>query len=757
MQRTPLIISVLAIAAIAWGIRRSANAPPPLPPIARPTPSTTSAPATIASTEPQPPHDFMSLVLQAYPEFPSTQPLPIPAELHEGARLILHDPIYLDSFGDLWITRPDAPPTQKIFKSITDDQVHLTREHVLFVHHFLDDSQEWQPQIIAPDADGSFVLISADSRLNLGKRYAYHWDRAFDWNSTTNEGFVVPTDTGVSIFRPRSLPVELHFDFAGPTTAPSTDASAPAPLAAGPQVLLDMRGLLAWIPWNDATPGSHGAARFVDGKWQPLGPDQGWPEKILHLIPLVGGGVLQLIQNDDGTVTQSLGQLDAAPIDHKLVDPLIQQLSDPDPTVRDAASAQLTRYGPGLWPILEKELDDQPPEGQLRIQRLLAAKQNPTFGPMTLLPGNVRVVSHLQDGGVLLVADAGITVPANDPAQPPLSTVPAYITIRPGQPIALAPPALVQDLPPDAHFDIAPDEWIETDSTRGPCRLLGNHLEPLLCKSELQFSQFVGIDRKGRWLFRQGTFEKPTNSTAPTAASPASAGTSSGYSQPNQPTPTLVLDPNLPDATPRLAAWNQPVQCDAVGWDDANWPVVVKGDDAWGLHAEEWSPLPAPPARKFYKSMDDIPPAPTPTTATTQPAPILKDSDGSAYFDGADKLELHRPDGSVITWPLPTAAVGTGEVHLLRTPDNHLFLFNEPGRLLRIVPTPKAREPFKLEATFTRQIPNAHHFTRIWLDPAGRIDLESDPNHLTILYPDGRIPRAISEKMPEEQLKDDEE
>jgi hypothetical protein len=135
----------------------------------------------------------------------------------------------------------------------------------------------------------------------------------------------------------------------------------------------------------------------------------------------------------------------------------------------------------------------------------------------------------------------------------------------------------------------------------------------------------------------------------------------------------------------------------------------------------------------------------------------LTDSDGSQYFDGVNTLEVHRSDGSIIRWPLPPEAVGSGEVHLLRAGDNRLFLFNQPGRLLRIVATPKESEPFKLEATFTRQIPNTDHFTRVWLDPAGRIDLVHDTNHLTILFPDGRTPRAIAEKMPAAQLKDDEE
>jgi len=750
VQKKMLVVPVVIVAAIAiaWGIWHNPR-PPDVIDSNYPLPTSATAPTSAPSTKPNPPTDFLGIVHDAYPEFPATQPLAIPAELHEGARLILHEPIYLDSLGELWITRADAPPTPKVLKNAGDDQVHLTREYVVFVHHVLDDAGQWQPQIVCTDSDGNVVLISADMRLNLGKRFAYRWALAFDWNSTANEGFVVPTDTGVSVFRPRSLPVEVHYDFTNSNTtrtSRSTTEPTTAPIAStgplvGPQVLLDMRGLLAWIPWEANQSGSRGAARFVDERWQPLGPEQSWPEKLLHLIPLVGGGVLQLVVNDDGTVTELLAQLDAAPVNPNVVNPLIDQLSDPDPKVRDAASDELTRYGPGLWPILEKVIDNQPPEGHMRIERLLAAKQSPTLGRMTLLPGKVRVISRLEDGGALLVADAGVSVPNNDPALPPIVTAPAYISIRPGVPVELAPAALVQDLPPDARFDVAADEWIVTDDAHGPQRLLGNHLEPLLHKSEQQFSQFVGIDRKGRWLFRQ----------------------------PGQSTPTLVLDPNLPDVTPRLAAWIDPVSCDVTGWDDGGWPVVMKNDSAWALHAEDWSPLPsAGPARKFYKSLDEMaatmPTAAHPpttiaatTNATSQPSLILTDSDGSQYFGGLSTLEVHRPDGSIVQWLLPAAAVGNGEVHLLRATDDRLFLFNQPGRLLRIVATPKGAEPFKLEATFTRQVPNVDHFTRVWLDPAGRIDLVYGTNHLTILFPDGRTPRAIAEKMPTAQLKDDEE
>jgi hypothetical protein len=711
-----LILSLLAAAlstgTIWWALARPTSrldtkAPAPA------TTTTVAATSQAASTTPAAPTDFLSLVHAEYKDFPATQPLMIPADLPQSARLILAEPIYLDSVGELWITRSDAPPLPTVLKTAGDDQVHLLRERVLFVHRALDDAGNWQPQIVVGNGDGGFSLCIANARLDLGRRYHYHWDRAYDWNSTTNEGFVVPTDGGISIFRPRSLPIESHFEFS------SAASAATQPLGI-PQSLLDMRGLLAWVPAEGASAGSRGAARFVDGQWQPLGPEQSWPANILHLIPLIGGGVLQLVVNDDATVTERRAQLDAVAVDPGTVQPLIDQLSDPDPQKREAASAELSRYGPGLWPLLEKVRDDQPPEGHMRIDRLLAARESPTLGIMTLLPGPVRVLSRLEDGGVLLLAPTGISIPAADPAQPPNITAPAYICIRPDRPIDLAPPPLVADLPADAQFDVAGEEWIVTDTAHGPRRFLGNHLEPLLHRSERTFSQFIGIDRRGRWLFRQ----------------------------PGQPTPTLLIDPNLPDLTPHLPAWVDPIACETVGWDNDNWPVIAKGTSAWALHDEEWAPL----AQGGFKS-SALSPAAAPPATTQAQTPILTDADGTQYFDGRNALELRKPNAALVRWPLPDSAVGSGEVHLVRAGDR-LFLFNQPGRVLRLSATPGGSTSFKLDATFTRGIPNADHLSRVWIDPAGRIDIEYGGNHLTLLFPDGRVPRAIAEKMPVDQLKD---
>ena len=63
---------------------------------------------------------------------------------------------------------------------------------------------------------------------------------------------------------------------------------------------------------------------------------------------------------------------------------------------------------------------------------------------------------------------------------------------------------------------------------------------------------------------------------------------------------------------------------------------------------------------------------------------LLVTPDGAAYYDGRQSLKVSQPDSTIIDWPLPQNAIGSGKPTLLRTRDNLLFLFNEPGRIVRI-------------------------------------------------------------------------
>ena len=247
--------------------------------------------------------------------------------------------------------------------------------------------------------------------------------------------------------------------------------------------------------------------------------------------------------------------------------------------------------------------------------------------------------------------------------------------------------------------------------------------------------------------------------------------------------PTLVIDPTLPDLTPRLPAWQYPVQDGVVGWTEAGWPVVKRGS-AWAIeprwHATDRREERARLHRHFsdaqalhvcdrraadYKSVgqscdrsnnvsdDGTSAQPTTNVATTQPLgpPIGFDSEGAKYYDGR-YASSRRRDGSEVVWPLPAPAVGSWEHPRLIEAEGRLFLFNESGRALRLKRDPKD-DSFALEATFVRNIPNVEQPRRIWLDPAGRIVIAYEGNALTILFPSGQIPRSIAQRMLAADLK----
>ena len=119
----------------------------------------------------------------------------------------------------------------------------------------------------------------------------------------------------------------------------------------------------------------------------------------------------------------------------------------------------------------------------------------------------------------------------------------------------LLEPVLVKDADPKKqHFFAFGDEWIVSDNVQGPCRLYGNHLEPLLRKDEAAFGYVAGSDRRGRWLFRK-SIDSPE---------------------------TLILDPTLPDPTPRLPVWLMCITKGKAGWNKENFPVI-KQKGAWVL------------------------------------------------------------------------------------------------------------------------------------------------------------------------------
>ena len=682
--------------------------------------------------EPPVSRTYLDVVHAAYPKFPATQPLGMPLDLSQAAHLILEDPVYLSAAprADLWITRADAPPTDEVLKEAVDPkkdvQVHVTRERVVFMHWMPADSGPSQPWLICRKADQSYEAVSPSGRAPL-PRQDYRWESAMSWN----EKVVAPTATGVSILQLGPRVVESFHELA-PADADRAQLSSP-------QILQDWKGLLAWLPWEDQRTGGHGAARFVDNAWTDLGESAGFPEKILHLVPLNDGNVLILHANSDVGVQLSLAVLDRLEVNEKKIAELVAALSDTDDTKRQEAYKQLTTYGSGIWPILEKMVDEQEPEAKARLRLLLRAKTAPTLGGMTLIGDRkLRLAAHLSDGGTVFYADAGVSIADPDrPDDAPNAVLPAWISIRPGMPIQLLSGALITDVTPGkSKFDVIAGDWLVTTDVRGPRRFIGNALVQLLRKSESNFSDLIGEDRRGRWVFHKSA----ASATQPTTQDASSADA------------TLIIDPTLPDPTPRLPVWVFR-NAKSVGWDKDGWPVA-QNQSSYALHEDGW---------RLIDEKETVYNSPEPRVGSSEsglagdwseqfwdrwlPArPILVDPQGTRYFGGMIDLRTVNAKGEQTTWLLPPTAIGEGPATLLRTKDGKLFLCNEQGRILRIRPTPGSSEPFELEATFTHNIPTIDHPTRIWVDPADRIIIAYG-KRLAILFPGGYIPPAIVEKM----------
>jgi hypothetical protein len=349
---------------------------------------------------------------------------------------------------------------------------------------------------------------------------------------------------------------------------------------------------------------------------------------------------------------------------------------------------------------------------------------------MKLMPGRVKIVTRARGGAALLHSHGGVAVLRED--EQPDVVAPAMLAIIPGKSIMLAPQDLFTDLPLDkVSIDIVGGEIVVTDEVHGPRWWLSNHFsDALLKKKELAYSHVVGQDARGRWLFRK------------------SAGSVS---------PTLVIDPTLPDPTPKLPVWRFNVEGGEVGWTKDDWPAIRRGG-AWVITASEWRPLDAKKDQMILEMEDAGESAPTTAPTTNESPPIFVDKDGTRYFEGVESLRVTRPDGTTITWPLPDEARGGGgTVWLVRAGDDRLFLFNAPGRVLRIRRTPGATEPFKLEATFTRRIPSTDNYQRVWVDPAGRIVIAHDIDTLSVLFPTGVIPPEIARKIPASELSEAEQ
>jgi hypothetical protein len=723
------LISLLIVSGIV--LRYTVTWTPTRPTNPTTAPTTTTVRTTGPATQPTPMRTMVDLALESDPHFPTTQPLAIPGDVADGSRLVIKEPVYLDPRRDLWITHANADPMIDVLRRAGDDQLHLTQERVRFAHYWSDEKDRNCLALIVESSPGHFEYVTEKSRRILDLPDPPIFVSAAAWK----EKIVIPAQHGVYIVAP------------GTTMTVSYQKTSENGERA--YFAFDPKGVLAWAPPKDGKGGSDGAFRFVDGAWIALTPAKNWPAKILHLIPLLDGSVLALREDAKRLAGVTLMPLDnvgptttsstqPATIDEEKVTQLIEKLSDRDPTIREQTFAELARFGPGAFPIFEKLKASQPAGARLRLDELLRARLDQTLGTLRLESGTLEPISRFDDGGAVYYSEAGVTIFSENVG--PRLYSPAYISVRPGRAVRMLPEFLVRDFAPGSQKLIAfADEWFITDEIQGPKRFMGNHFQKILRKREREFWKLIGVDRRGRWLF--------TNS----------AGSE-----------TLVLDPTLPNPTPKLPVWEYPVRKGEVGWTKDNWAAVRKGG-AWVLEEKVWRPLDEKKEVLIAEeSAHDRPRAAGLTTApATSPSTsisttnlsreaILTEKDGTQWFDGADHLIKVSKDGKTIDWELPGIAVGgSSTVLLFRVDEHRLLLFNQTARIVSLRETPGGREPFRIDAIFTDKIPDTDNARRIWQDPAGRVLIVIDDT-LWILFPTGKVPEQLQNMMPAGSMSEEE-
>jgi hypothetical protein len=685
----------------------------PVPPIAaapKTRPATLVSPATVPSpaTQPVPVIQTYGQLLHAdLANYPDTRPWAIPVNLSDAAHLILREPIYVCSRGDLWITRPDADPLPTVLARAAGESEHLVNRPIQYIIWSINRRGLWEPSAICRSGDG-FEIVSATDTRPIPWHRAYRWDMAMTWIDGSATRLIVPTDAGVSIMTLGDKPSENYCRL---LDSPAKDQQAIPP----PRVLFDLRGLLAWIPADGDFAGAARTARYLDGKWVYL-DSAAWPSNIIHLVPMLDGSVLQIRRGSDaGSAQLTIVPLDNPDIDEKEIAALTDQLGDDDPDKRVAAYQRLTQYGPGIYPILEKLSPNASPEAQARIRELLEGKLETKLGGLLINDNQLAVTARLPDGGVVFFASHGVSIPQE--GQDPKIVSPDFLAVRPGRPVEELPPVVVDRLSkPDATIAGVRDEWVVSTPDVGPARYLPpDQLDPLLSPSERSFSRLLAIDGRGRWLFRDDASQR-----------------------------TLILDPTVPDPTPRLAIWLIDTG-DAAGWSKADWPVIRRTTAHWLVNDHDFQPLDP------SDEMRTVLPTPAPTTEPS----LMTDTDGTRYCDGRMALTIVTAAGRKRTWPLPDACAGSTDQSpwLVGDRQGHLFLFNSTGRIARLRPTPTGAQPLVLEAVFGEHIPDFQDIRRIWCDPAGRIDVVYESSKLALIFPTGQVPPEIEDKILPQDLR----
>src|SRR4051812_38102011 len=212
MNRLLLVfLSVVVAAAVIGGAiyYRYAH---PLAIATQPTTLAATAPLTKPTTvaiKQKPPRgpttQLLDILHAANAKYPTTQRLHTALDLKYAARIALADPLYLDTQGNLWITRADAPETFNFLKAAASETAtHVVRDVVVFVLWDSTENGKWLPHLVVkdPDPKGGYQLVDYEGRRALSDWYGFDWARALvlPGRRGDKDRVVCPTTTGVCAF-----------------------------------------------------------------------------------------------------------------------------------------------------------------------------------------------------------------------------------------------------------------------------------------------------------------------------------------------------------------------------------------------------------------------------------------------------------------------------------------------------------------------------------------------------------------------------
>ncbi len=695
--RTAVIIAiglVEGLGIVVYMMSREAPQQRVIPPATRPIAAATAPATAPAATRPAP------AALAKYIDWVH-QTTPLTDAKFEESRLARADaahlrfsnPVYICSRGDLWLSHPEAPAIEDVLRQAAKVNEHITRDRVLFIFWDLDNRGTRRAAAIVRRSPDKVVLVRPDGVTG-----------EFDAFGGCNRARVID---GIAVFPGKDSLTLLTVWPDIKLETVSLGGSGDEPV----QLVPTSESLLAFVPQHTARETPAKVLRLRDGQWAVISESADWKGPFIHLIPRADGSVLQIRPGDEvGTVHLSAAPLEKGNVPREQVLKAVEQLSADSPAARDNAERELIALGPGIWPILEELLPKQPPEATFRIHDILAARNEPRLGNMRLVGDRLKVLDRLADG-VVFFADGGVQVARLDGQL--IARPDAWIVARDNGSVTGLPDELSRYLMVgESSVSGLDDDWIVGDVAHG-CRLfLGKDFVPLTSKDEIAYTKLVGRDRQGRLLFQRPQRDQ-----------------------------YLLIDPWLADPTPRLPVWQITVENGAAGWDQDNWPAMKKGQ-AWSLRAEGWQPLKDTKAR-FTNS----------APATTSADLLATLPDGTLISGGRTELVFRRPGLAEFTLPLTAGQQATVPVTVAAAIGNGpLFLFNSPGRIIRIGRKPGARE-WQIEGIFDKGMPRMVTPTRLWADPAGRLCLTWDTNSLAIMFPSGRIPAAIVDLMPQDQMK----